>query len=132
MGVQMQLNIMKNLAWSSLAEVAVRGLRAITIMVIVRALGPNEYGHLAYALSLAAMVGILLDLGLTTAATRELSNRGNEQLLLPAVSTLKTVLGVFSLVLTAMSLLIIPGTGATKFMLVVFVLYLFSMEGLTV
>lgn len=65
--------IAKNTIWLMVAQIVTTVLGLIYLAYLMRHLGPEEWGIISYALSLTAILSILLDLGLNTLITREIA-----------------------------------------------------------
>lgn len=63
--------VAKNAIWLSVAQVGGRMLRAIIIIYAARLLGAAEFGVFNYAITLVAVLTILLDVGISSILTRE-------------------------------------------------------------
>jgi O-antigen/teichoic acid export membrane protein len=60
------------------AEVLTRAFAFVAALIVVRALAPGAFGAFAYALALASVLGLLVDLGLPTMLIRDVSARPGE------------------------------------------------------
>jgi O-antigen/teichoic acid export membrane protein len=92
--------VIKNAFWIGVAELTVRGLKAAQIVLVVRRLGPTEYGSFAFAMSFVMIFAILFDSGLVLTVTREFArSRENEGLLGDVIAIKSTLaLGGFALI----------------------------------
>ncbi|MGB2696153.1 MAG: oligosaccharide flippase family protein, partial [Dehalococcoidia bacterium] len=55
------------------AELLTRAMLLVAAIIIARALAPNVFGQFTFAVALASIVGIVIDLGLTSLVTRDVS-----------------------------------------------------------
>ena len=118
----------KNTIWAGVADGTVRLLKMVTVMLMVRLLGPTEYGAFAFAFAFATMFGIVFDAGVLVVATREFAiNRANEEFLSDFLM-LKLLLGAFGLLALVAGLLWITDDSTTWGIIFVLGLYLFVNE----
>jgi O-antigen/teichoic acid export membrane protein len=111
--------VVKNTIWATLAEGAVRLLKLALILVIVRYLGPTEYGKFAFAFSFASMFGIIFDAGLVQAATREFAvDRTNERFL-PDIVLIRLALGLVGMAVIATGTILVTDEPMVRCMMVV-------------
>jgi O-antigen/teichoic acid export membrane protein len=69
--------IAKNTVWLMVAQLVTTVLGLIYLAYMMRHLGPEGWGVISYALSLTAILSVLLDLGLNTLITREIARDGS-------------------------------------------------------
>ena len=69
------LRVSRNSAWLLSGEVVGRALGGIYQILLARYLGVLIFGEYSTAMAMAAVLGILADLGLTTLVMREVSRR---------------------------------------------------------
>ncbi|PIR04599.1 MAG: hypothetical protein COV57_03580, partial [Candidatus Liptonbacteria bacterium CG11_big_fil_rev_8_21_14_0_20_35_14] len=62
--------IIKNTLWLSIGQVIGRLVRVLIIIYAARILGAESYGAFSYALSIAALLSILADLGINGTIVR--------------------------------------------------------------
>jgi len=70
---------LRNTFYLSLGEFIGRGIRIIIVLVLARILGVYNFGIFSYALSLAALLTIFSDLGISSVLTRELCQKPQEK-----------------------------------------------------
>ncbi|MCD6232870.1 flippase [bacterium] len=85
--------IAKNTFWLGFSEFVSRVLKFFLIVFIARILGATEYGKFTFALAFVALFSALLDLGVSTIATREFAKSKEREKDFPALFSLKVVLG---------------------------------------
>ena len=116
---------LKNTIWATLAEASVRILKVLVGLLLVRALGPSDFGRFAFAFALATMFGVIADVGIHTAATREFAARPRNERLLPDVVAMKIALGLVSLLITGVAAWVASEDGVVRAMALVLGVYLF-------
>ena len=72
--------VAKNAAWLTISQVGARLIRAGFMVYLARLVGAEGYGAISYALSLAALVSTVTDLGISGVITREGSRHRDGQL----------------------------------------------------
>ena len=70
-----EASIARNTVLAFAAQLATGTFTAVLTLYLLRALGPNEYGVFALAVSLGAMAGLLADFGVEHSAARFLAER---------------------------------------------------------
>src|SRR2546425_10316897 len=95
--------LLKNLFWATGSEAVLRIMRIITLILLVRWLGPTEYGYYAYAFAFASMFGVVLDAGSSTALTRIISRKPTFIRFLPNIIAFKLLLVITGLILIAIA-----------------------------
>jgi len=97
--------IFRNSFWLGFGEFIGKASMFFVTVIVVRYLGPKEYGQLNLANSLTATAGILVNFGLSTILTRDLSgNLEAASRYLSNIFTLKLLLGLaYLLILVSMS-----------------------------
>lgn len=65
--------ILKNAAWGFVGELVSRVAKAAQLFLIVRLLGPQEFGRFNSALAVAGLFGVFFDFGISTIALREVA-----------------------------------------------------------
>lgn len=93
--------IAKNTVWLLLAQIVTTVLGLIYLAYLMRNLGPEGWGIISYALSLTAILSVLLDLGLNTLITREIArDRSVTQKYVGNILIIKLLLSVSLFVIT--------------------------------
>lgn len=88
--------ILFNSLWLGLGEIVSKGAMFLATIVLIRYLSPTDFGHFNLANSLVVTAGMVIDFGLSTLVTRDLSgNLEKTQEYLSNVLSLKLLLGVF-------------------------------------
>lgn len=97
--------IFRNSFWLGFGEFIGKASMFFVTVIVVRYLGPKDYGQLNLANSLTATMGILVNFGLSTIVTRDLSGNLNAaSRYLSNIFTLKLLLGlVYLFVLLSVS-----------------------------
>ena len=91
--------IFRNSFWLGSGEFIGKASMFFVTVIVVRYLGPKDYGQLNLANSLTATMGILVNFGLTTIMTRDLSGNLNAaSRYLSNIFTLKLILGLIYLI----------------------------------
>ena len=92
--------ILFNSLWLALGEAVSKGAMFLATILLIRYLSPTDFGHFSLANSLAVTAGMVIDFGLSTIVTRDLSgNLDSTQKYLSNILSLKLLLGVFYLFL---------------------------------
>ena len=78
--------VIKNTIWLSFGQIIGRLIRVIVIIYAARILGAESYGAFSYALSIAALLSILADLGINGTIVRELAKEEKEKLITTATT----------------------------------------------
>jgi len=95
--------LFKNIFWATGSEAAVRVIRILTLILLVRWLGPTEYGYYAYAFAFASMFSIAFDAGSSTAVARIISRKPTFIRFLPNIIAFKLLLVAGGLTLIAVA-----------------------------
>jgi O-antigen/teichoic acid export membrane protein len=74
-----EASIARNTVLAFAAQLATGTFTAVLTLYLLRALGPNEYGVFALAVSIGAMVGLLADFGIEHSVARFLAERRGDQ-----------------------------------------------------
>jgi len=120
--------LIKNTFWLALADGVGKVLRIVTVVLMVRFLGPTEYGKFAFAFSFVTMFSTMYDFGLLYVATREFSaNRETEQLL-PELLMIKILLGIVTLIVIVVGSVWITEELIIRIMIIVLGSYLLTLE----
>lgn len=72
--------VAKNATWLGVSQVGARLIRAAFMVYLARLVGAEGYGVISYALSLAALISSVTDLGISGVITREGSRHRDDQL----------------------------------------------------
>lgn len=67
------MGLLKNTLWGMIGDLALRASKVVQVAVVVRYLGPQQYGEFNHAFSVATMFVVLFDFGTSTVAVREFS-----------------------------------------------------------
>lgn len=108
--------IAKNTVWLLVSQIITSLLGLLYLAYLMRHLGPEKWGIISFALSLTAILSLLLDLGLNTLITREIArDRSVTGKYSGNILVLKIVLSicVFVIVTIAVKFIGYPGTVAT-------------------
>lgn len=81
----------KNLIWLGLGQGTVRLVRMAVILLVVRVLGPEEYGRFALAYSFVTLFTGVLEGGVLTVAAKEFAADPSNEKLLPDVLAIKVI-----------------------------------------
>ena len=71
-------SIFKNTSWMTVSQAVTSLCAFIWTIIIARYLGVSDYGIVSFAISFTALTIIIMDLGMSTYATRELSRDKNQ------------------------------------------------------
>jgi O-antigen/teichoic acid export membrane protein len=74
-----EASIARNTVLAFAAQLSTGTFTAVLTLYLLRALGPNEYGVFALAVSIGAMVGLLADFGIEHSAARFLAERRSDE-----------------------------------------------------
>lgn len=118
--------IMFNSVWLALGEAVSKGAMFLATILLIRYLSPSDFGRFSLANSLAVTAGMVIDFGLSTIVTRDLSGNLNKAPeYLSNVLSLKLLLGVFYLFLIVI-IALFPGFNQhDQWMLLLLLLALF-------
>ena len=78
--------IRRNTAFALAAQLATAGFTAILTVFLVRRLGPEDYGIFALALSVASLVFLPADFGISQSTARYVAEHFDEPLRIPALA----------------------------------------------
>jgi len=107
--------IVKNTFWLSFGEIIGRLLRAITIILAARILGASGWGTLSYMTSLAAVLTVFSDVGISGVLIREAAkNEGARQAYFATSSAIKLALIGVSLCLILFGADLIAGIPISR------------------
>ena len=70
-------SIFKNTSWLTIAQVITSICAFLWTIIIARYLGVSDYGIVSFAISFTSLVGIVMDLGMSTYITREIAKNRN-------------------------------------------------------
>jgi len=82
--------------------------RIVTVILMVRWLGPMEYGYYAYAFAFTSMFAIVSDAGTSTALTRIISTKPAFVRFLPSIITFKLLLIALAMIFILVTATIAP------------------------
>jgi len=91
--------IIKNTFWLAVGQVVGRLIRVLIIIYAARILGAESYGAFSYALSIAALLSILADLGINGTIVRELAKEEREKIIGTAITLKITLLFLIALMI---------------------------------
>ena len=91
--------LLKNVFWATGSEGVLRITRIVTVTLMVRWLGPTEYGYFAYAFAFTSMFSIVSDPGTSTALTRIISAKPAFIRFLPSIIAFKLLQIALAMVL---------------------------------
>ena len=126
-------NLFKNSSWMMLSQIITGLLSFFWTIITARYLGSSDFGIMSFAMSFAGIIIILMDLGITTYATRNMS-RDNSSIkeyygnLIP----LKILLNIFVIILSLLILILMGKSNLTIIVSLIFVFEyaLMSLSGL--
>lgn len=118
--------VAKNTAWLTISQFGARLIRAAFMVYLARLVGAEGYGIISYALSLAALVSGLTDLGISGVITRESAkNKADEFRYLATGAAAKFgLIGIGTLALVIAALV-----GLPQAMLLPFVILIVAFDG---
>ena len=70
-------SIFKNTGWLSVSQVITSICAFLWTIIIARYLGVSDYGIVSFAISFTGLLGIVMDLGISTYITREIAKHKN-------------------------------------------------------
>jgi len=89
-------DIFKNTSWMTVSQIITSIFGFVWTIIIARYLGVSDYGILSFAISFSTLINIIMDLGISTYATRELSrDRSLLSKFTNNVIPLKLILAIF-------------------------------------
>lgn len=115
-------NLFKNSSWMMTSQIITGLFGFIWTILTARYLGSNDFGIMSFAMSFAGIVVILMDLGVSTYATRDMSRNNkliNEYFgkLIP----LKILLIIIVMIISLLTLIIIDKNSLTIIVTLIFV-----------
>ena len=100
--------LFKNISWVTTSQVIINLCAFLWTIAIARYLGVNDYGILSFAISFTVLLGMGTDIGMSTFATREISqDRSKTQKYINNVIPFKILLSVALFFVTALILIIL-------------------------
>ena len=66
-------SIFKNTSWLSISQIITSICAFLWTIIIARYLGVSDYGIVSFAISFTSLIGIIMDLGISTYITREIA-----------------------------------------------------------
>ena len=100
--------LFKNISWVTTSQVIVNLCAFLWTIAIARYLGVNDYGILSFAISFTVLLGMGTDIGLSTFATREISqDRSKTQKYINNVIPFKILLSIALFIVTALILILL-------------------------
>ena len=119
--------VAKNAAWLGVSQFGARLVRAAFMVFLARLVGAEGYGVISYALSLAALISSVTDLGISGVITREGSRHRDDQLRYLATGAASK----FALVGVAVVGLAVWGfLGAPQAMLIPLIVLVIAFDGM--
>ena len=108
-------------------EVASRAFSLVTTLIIARFLGATQFGEYSFALTFAAVLGTIADLGVDTIVVRELSGaEKHKSILLGNAILIKLALATTGVVLAGVIIAVSNYSPVTKTLLLIASLTLFT------
>jgi O-antigen/teichoic acid export membrane protein len=109
MGPSLRQRVASNTAVQVAGKAAVLGLGAVSIAVLTRYLGPDDYGRFTLALMYMQLFGVLADAGLYMTVVREISKEpARSEELVGNALTLRLLLSIIVIALGAALSLLLP------------------------
>ena len=100
--------LFKNISWVTTSQVVVNLCAFLWTIAIARYLGVNDYGILSFAISFTVLLGMGTDIGMSTFATREISqDRSKTQKYINNVIPFKILLSIALFIVTALILFLL-------------------------
>lgn len=100
--------LFKNISWVTTSQVIVNLCAFLWTIAIARYLGVNDYGILSFAISFTVLLGMGTDIGMSTFATREISqDRSKTQKYINNVIPFKILLSIALFIVTALILILL-------------------------
>lgn len=118
-------SIFKNTSWLSVSQVITSICAFLWTIIIARYLGVSDYGIVSFAISFTSLLGIFMDLGISTYIIREIAK--NKNMLSKFISNLfllKILLAVVLFLLSAMILLLLGYSKLTILITLIFTIEL--------
>jgi len=95
--------ILKNIFWLATTDGISKVAKLVLFIYIARILGAAEYGKFSFALAFVSLFIIFFDFGLPQITTREFAREKEKEKELPAIFSLKILLGLGTLLLVLIS-----------------------------
>ena len=100
--------LFKNISWVTTSQVIVNLCAFLWTIAIARYLGVNDYGILSFAISFTVLLGMGTDIGMSTFATREISqDRSKTHKFINNVIPFKILLSIALFIVTALILILL-------------------------
>ena len=117
-------SIFKNTSWLSISQIITSICAFIWTIIIARYLGVSDYGIVSFAISFTGIVGIFMDIGMSTYITREIAK--NKHLLSKYLSNVFLFKILLAVILFLISGLILFSLGYNQ--LTIIITLIFSIE----
>ena len=122
-------SIFKNTSWLSVSQVVTSVCAFLWTIIIARYLGVADYGVVSFAISFTGLLGIVMDLGMSTYITREIAK--NRNLLSKYVNNIfifKLILAIFLFLISAFLLCLLGYSNLTILVTLIFSVELIFMS----
>lgn len=113
--------IFKNTSWLSISQVLTSVCAFLWTILIARYLGVTDYGIVSFAISFTGLIGIVMDLGMTTYITREIAK--NKDLLFRYMNNIFIFKLILSTILFFISGLILYILGYSHLTIIVTLIF---------
>ncbi|MBR4396571.1 MAG: flippase, partial [Methanobrevibacter sp.] len=122
-------SLFKNTTWLSISQVLTSVCAFLWSILIARYLGVSDYGIVSFAISFTGLIGILMDLGMTTYITREIAKH-KESLLkyLNNIFAFKLILAITLFFISGLILYLLGYSNLTIVVTLIFTIELIVMS----
>ena len=126
--IQIQ-SIFKNTSWLSISQIITSICAFLWTIIIARYLGVSEYGIVSFAISFTALMGIVMDIGISTYITREIAK--HKDLVKKYVNNIflfKLILAIILFILSVLILYLLDYSFLTILITLIFTIELIFMS----
>ena len=122
-------SIFKNTSWLSISQIITSICAFLWTIIIARYLGVSEYGIVSFAISFTALMGIVMDIGISTYITREIAK--HKDLVKKYVNNIflfKLILAIILFILSVLILYLLDYSFLTILITLIFTIELIFMS----
>ena len=122
-------SIFKNTSWLTISQVITSICAFLWTIIIARYLGVSDYGIVSFAISFTSLVGIVMDLGMSTYITREIAkNRNSVNKYFNNIFIFKLILAIILFFISGLILYLLGYPQWTIFITLLFTIELIFMS----
>lgn len=122
-------SIFKNTSWLSISQIITSICAFLWTIIIARYLGVSDYGIVSFAISFTGLLGIIMDLGMSTYLTREIAKNKNKlQKYFNNIFLFKLILAIFLFFISVFVLYILGYPHLTIVVTLIFTIELIFMS----